>query len=204
MTAVHMDERTDDDGHAIRGDRGLAPLVAALAAIVVLVAVVVVHRSVTAESLAADGPLSRFPGETVEDPFDDNREVAVPYRHGDEYSFDFTLVNDSRWPTRVIDFPLPHFDALLSATGVSVDHTPFDDKSGFATFHPFILGSGQSVIVRVHARFANCGDYGPDSASTLTAVAFRHRTLWATRTHFVDLPVGVETPVPAAGDCPER
>jgi hypothetical protein len=204
MTAIHMDERTDDDRHAIGGDRRLAPLVAALAAIVVLVAIVAVHRSVTAESLAADGPMSRFPGQTVEDPFDDEAVVEVPYRHDEEYSFDFTLVNHSRWPTRVVGFPVSRFDALLRLRNVEVDQTPFGDAPRFVTFRPFSLGSDRSVVVRVHARFANCGSYGPGSSSTLTAVAIRHRTLWATRTRFVDFPTGIEVPAPPLGSCPER
>ncbi len=195
-----MDERPDDERHAVRGGRRLAPLVAALAAIVMLVAVVAVHRSVTAEALAADGPMSRFPGETVEDPFDE-AVVEVPYRHGEEYSFDFTLVNHSPWPTRVVAFPRSRFDALLRVRNVEVDQTPFHNATGFVAFHPFSLGSDGSVVVRVHARFANCDHYGSGSASVLTAVRIRHRTLWATRTHFVALPVGVQVPSPPAGDC---
>jgi hypothetical protein len=129
--------------------------------------------------------------------------VEVAYDHGAAYSFDFTLTNDSRWPVRVVGFP--RFDSLLRQVAVAVDTTPFDDPTNeFVRFRPFTLGRGDSAIVRVNTRFANCEHFGPGSLATITAVAVRSRVLWATRTRFVDLLTGIQVPAPPAGSCPER
>ena len=203
MESYPVESRMEPPEPASR--RTVLSIVLAATLIVALVAAVVVHRSISGEFLAADGAYSRFPGETVEDPFsdDDEREAEVPYRHGEEYSFEFTLVNHSRWPTRILGFPASD-GGLLRQTAVAVKDTPFVDDAGFRPFHPFTMASGESMVVRVRGRFEGCADFEPDSFAGLTAVAVRHRTLWATRTHFVDLPTGIQVPAPPPGDCPER
>ncbi len=172
----------------------------------VAIAGLLVDRAMTAEHLSTGNGMNRFPGEPVDDPFDDEeRVVEVAYRHGAEYSFDFTLTNDSRWAVRVLGFPRSRGESLLRQVGVDMDTTPFEEATEtFVRFRPFTLKGGGEAVIRVHSRFANCEHYGPGSSATITAVAIRSRVLWATRTHFVDLPTGVQVAAPPAGSCPAR
>src|SRR5687768_13775594 len=159
------------DTHARR--RNVRPLLLAAVAVVALMAAFFVQRSVTGEFLATDGSYSRFPGELVKGaPVDDRPEVEVAYRHGEEYSFEFTLVNHSRWPTRILAISDAR-SGLLRRTGVAIKDMPSTDDAAFTPFHPFTIGGRGSKVIRVTSRFDGCANFGPNSAATLTAAAVR-------------------------------
>jgi hypothetical protein len=178
------------------------PLLVAGAVVIALVFAIVIHRSITSGFLFAGGTFDRFPGEPVERRLGDDRsQVLVAYRQGEEYSFDFRLENESRWATRILGFP-GSGSALLRRTSVDIREDLSDDDAVFTPFHPFTLGSGESVVVRIISRFEGCGSFVTIGADERRAAAVRHRTLWATRTDSVDLPTTIRIPAPEL--CPER
>lgn len=114
-------------GRPARSRALLLPLLVVVALVVALLVPIVIHRSITSESLFAGGTFDRFPGERVEQQLGDDRpQVMVVYRQGEEYSFDFRLSNESRWATRILEFP-GSGSALLRRTSVdlaTVIHVP--------------------------------------------------------------------------------
>lgn len=186
--------------------RALLPLIAAGAALVVaLLVALVINRSITGEFLVAGGDYDRFPGEYVGRPVGyDRPRVTVAYQPGEEYSFDFRLENESRWATRILEFP-GSGSGLLRRAAVDIREDLSDDDDDddvFTPFRPFTLESGEAVVVRITSRFERCGSFATIGADVVEDVAIRHRTLWATRTDRVDLATAINVPVPEV--CPER
>lgn len=181
----------------------LVPVALAVLLLAGAVGVFLVHRSVTRPLLSGNGSMGRFPGEDVESNFDEREEVRVDYQNGGTYTFEFSLRNESRWPVRVVDFPIDDDGlGLLEPFGFAVDTTPLEGPTRtFVPFSPFTIDPGEEALVEVQARFQGCEHYGADTFATLLALEVRYRALWATRTRFVDLPVGVQ--VPAPDSCPD-
>jgi hypothetical protein len=182
--------------------RALLPLIVVVALVVALLVPIVIHRSITSESLFAGGTFDRFPGERVEQQLGDDRpQVMIAYRQGEEYSFDFRLENESRWATRIVEFP-GSGSGLLRRTSVDIREDLSGDDAAFTPFRPFTLESGEAVVVRITDRFEGCGSFVTIGTDVVRDVDIRHRTLWATRTDSVDLATVINVPVPEA--CPER
>ena len=175
--------------------------VAAVLALVATTGVVLLHRSITGDLLSSDSGMGAFPGEDVEEPFQERDEVQVSYEHNGGYTFAFSLRNESRWAVRVVGFPVAPDDSMLQPMAFSVDTTPSEVPIQTSTrFRPFTIDPGDFVVVQVEARFANCDRYGPNSAATLVSLPVQYRALWATRTRWVDLPTAVRVPAPET--CP--
>jgi hypothetical protein len=163
--------------------------------------VVLMHRAVTGDLLSSDSGMSAFPGEDVEEAFQERDEVRVNYEHNGGYTFAFSLRNESRWAVRVMGFPVAPNDSMLQPVAFFVDTTPSEVPiQASIPFQPFTIDPGDSVLVQVEARFANCDRYSPNSASTLVSMPVQYRALWATRTHWIDLPTAVRVPAPES--CP--
>jgi hypothetical protein len=155
--------------------------------------------SVSRMLLSTDSGPSSFPGAQVQGRVAAGDEIRVAYQHGAPYEFAFTVTNYSRWPVRILDFPA--FDDLLSQRAVDLDWTPLAGEN-WRPFHPFTLGSDDSVLIRIRTEFAHCDRYSTGGSDSVHGVPIRYRTLWLTRTRFLDLPTTINVPAPARGGCP--
>jgi hypothetical protein len=181
--------------------QGVRRILAVGVALFLFAGIVLLHRSVTGDLLSNDGGMSAFPGEDVVEPFREGDEVQVNYQHNGRYTFAFTLQNESRWAVRVVGFPVTSDASMLQPVAFSVDTTPSEVPLQTPTrFHPFTIDPGNSALVQVEARFANCEGFGADTSSTLVSLPVRYRALWATRTRWIDLPTAVQVPAPES--CP--
>lgn len=120
----------------------------------------------------------------------------VPYRHGEEFFYQFSIRNAGR-KVRITGVPLTTDFGFYDETEVRLqpDGGRVGDIAASVPFEPFTLKHGEEVGLFVKARFAHCGERGLPIGTRLTTSghAVRVRSWWATET--VSVPYRLPIPI---------
>ena len=127
----------------------------------------------------------------------------VPYAHGREASFAFTVRNGGFWGVTIVDLPILRETGhqLLRVRRVTIGDSD-DPDAVAAPFRPFALRSGDERLITLHGVFSDCEWYAADSGNAYDAIAVRYRFAWATREAWIPLPSRVHVISPTDAECP--
>lgn len=172
----------------------LVALLVALVALAVPVVLVEANRWLDGQVKLEEGSFGFTPTLIVNEDLRSDGEGAyafVPYRHGEDYTFEFSVYNDGR-DVRITDIPFPD-TGYLEPVEVRIQHDPFGERPGAARtatvsdidasvpFEPFTFRAGEQIGVFVRTRFANCDMFSGGLHTSYPDQEFVVDALWGTR-----------------------